>query len=106
MNSFPSKCIFTFDSLVIFMYVTRNFSENKLTKYKIFPRISADCIRKTFLLLNGISRRRETFHFHPELRKGGEKQFHDAERGKTIKKRFEGDARCILTDCAQFTQLG
>lgn len=29
-----------------------------------------------------------------------------AERGKTIKKRFEGDARCILTDCAQFTQLG
>lgn len=41
-NDFLEICIFTFDSLVIFMCVSRNFRTRMLTKYKIFPRISAD----------------------------------------------------------------
>lgn len=37
MNSFLSICILTFDSLVIFMYMIRNFSEN-VNKVQNFPR--------------------------------------------------------------------
>lgn len=37
MNSFLPICILTFDSLVIFMYMTRNFSEN-VNKVQNFPR--------------------------------------------------------------------
>lgn len=37
MNSFLPICILTFDSLVIFMYITRNFSEN-VNKVQNFPR--------------------------------------------------------------------
>lgn len=45
--------------LPLYLCTWHEISVRTLTKYKIFPGISADWIRETFLLLNGINRRRD-----------------------------------------------
>lgn len=58
-NEFFSSNMYTYFWFSRYIYVRDEISVRTLTKYKIFPGISADWIRETFLLLNGINRRRD-----------------------------------------------